>query len=49
MTFSPRHGENSDLHNIFTTHVGIFMTKFTPHVVKIHLFTPPVVKIVIVM
>ena len=35
MTFSPCLGENSDLHNIFTTHVGIFMTKFTPHVVKI--------------
>ena len=34
-TFSPHCGENSDLHNIFTTHVGIFMTKFTPHVVKI--------------
>ena len=35
MTFSPCRGENLDLHNIFTTHVGIFMTKFTPHVVKI--------------
>ena len=35
MTFTPCRGENSDFHNIFTTHVGIFMTKFTPHVVKI--------------
>ena len=33
-TFTSHRGENSDLH-IFTTHVGIFMTKFTPHVVKI--------------
>ena len=34
-TFSPCRGENSDLHDIFTTHVGILMTKFTPHVVRI--------------